>query len=140
MREATGNPSRHRITRGFLHELPAGLPPADLVFDLRRYLSDPAHRPEGDMLDMNGLEPMVRKFVLATPRANRFLERTVPLVHDMAAARFTVLMVGCAGGKHRAPAIGRELGDRLAAAGLRVAVRHLHMHLPRVVRPAELAA
>lgn len=140
MKFTAARPNVLVLTRGFLHQLPAGLPPADLVFDLRRYLSDPAHRPEGDMLDMNGLEPMVRKFVLATPRTNRFLERTVPLVHDMAAARFTVLMVGCAGGKHRAPAIGRELGDRLAAVGLRVAVRHLHMHLPRVVRPSELAA
>lgn len=125
------------ITRGFLHALPVGLLPADLVFDLRRYLSDPAHRPEGDMLDMTGLDPEVRAFVLATPGADEFLEDVVPLVHRMARRRFVVVHVGCAGGKHRAAAIGRELGVLLTAAGLRVAVRHLDVHRPRVIRPAE---
>lgn len=128
------------LTRGFHHRLPAGLPPADVVFDLRRLLTDPAHRPEGDMLDMTGLNPAVRAFVLATPGAELFLENTVPLIHDLAAAAFTAVMVGCAGGKHRAPAIGVELGERLKTRGLAVAVRHLHVHLPRVVRPAELVA
>lgn len=132
------------ITRGFLHTLPAGLLPADLVFDLRRYLSDPAHRPEGDMLDMTGLHPTVRAFVLSTPGALGFLEDAVPLVRSMARRKFTVVMVGCAGGKHRAAAMGEELAVRLRRRGwrfwqrpLRVAVRHLDVHRPRVVRPAE---
>lgn len=125
------------ITRGFLHKLPVGLLPADLTFDLRRHLSDPAHRPQGDMLDMTGLDPAVRAFVLATPGAVEFLEDAVPLVHRMARRRFVVVHVGCAGGKHRAAAVGRELGVLLTAVGLRVAVRHLHVHLPRVIRPAE---
>jgi UPF0042 nucleotide-binding protein len=128
------------VTRGFLHPLPAGLVAADLVFDLRRTLADPAHRPQGDMLDMTGLQPEVRAFVLATPSADQLLQAAVPLVRAMAAANLVVVQVGCAGGKHRAPAIGAELATRLTAEGLAVAVRHLHVHLPRVVRPAELAA
>lgn len=140
MNLAAARPDALILTRGFLHPLPAGLLPADRVFDLRRLVADPAHRPEGDMLDMTGLDPRVRAFVLATSGAEEFLEQTVPLVHRMAVRRFVVLMVGCAGGKHRAPAIGRELADRLTACGLRVAVRHLHVHLPRIVRPTELAA
>lgn len=128
------------LTRGFLHELPAGLLPADVVFDLRRVLSDPAHRPERDMLDKTGLQSEVRDFVLATPGAEELLEYAVPLVVAMAVRKFTVVMVGCAGGKHRAAAIGVELGERLRARGLCVAVRHRHVHLPCVVRPSELAA
>jgi len=128
------------LTRGFLHPLPAGLLPADLVFDLRRFLADPAHRPEGDMLDMTGLHPAVRAFVLSTPGAEQLLEHAVPLVAAMAAVKRVVVMVGCAGGKHRAAAMGAELGVRLRERGLVVAVRHLHVHLPRVVRFTELAA
>jgi RNase adaptor protein for sRNA GlmZ degradation len=133
----TARPHVLIVTRGFLYQLPAGLLPADLTFDLRRYLSDPAHRPEGDMLDMTGLDPAVRAFVLATPGAAEFLEDAVPLVHRMARRRFVVVHVGCAGGKHRASAVGRELGVLLTELGLRVAVRHLHVHRPRIIRPAE---
>lgn len=132
------------VTRGFLHPLPAGLLPADVVFDLRRHLADPAHRPQGDMLDQSGLKSAVRDFVLATPGATRLLEHAVPLLHGMAAVKpvvvLVVVLVGCAGGKHRAPAIGAELAKQLRGLGLVVAVRHLHAHLPRVIRPAELAA
>jgi len=128
------------LTRGFLHRLPDGLAPADVVFDLRRLLADPAHRPEGDMLDLTGLDPAVREFVLATPSAEPLLEYAVELVAEMAAVKPVVVMFGCAGGKHRAAAVGAELGGRLQARGLRVAVRHLHVHLPRVVRQTELAA
>lgn len=128
------------LTRGFLHPLPAGLLPADRIFDLRTLVTDPAHRPQGDMLDLTGLHPDVRDFVLATDGAAELLEYAVPLLQSMAATRPRVVMVGCSGGKHRAPAIGAEVGVRLAERGLRVAIRHLDMHRPRVVRPAELAA
>jgi UPF0042 nucleotide-binding protein len=128
------------LTRGRLHQLPAGLPAVDFDFDLRRLLADPAHRPERDMLDMTGLQPAVRDFVLATPLAVPLLEHAVPLVRTMAATKFVVVSFACAGGKHRAAAMGEELAVRLRADGLVVAVRHLHVHLPRIVRPAELAA
>ncbi len=128
------------LTRGFLHPLPAGLLPADTVFDLRQDLADPAHRPQGDMLDMTGLDEEVRRFVFATRGAEQLLKEAVSRVRAKAAAGFTVAVVGCAGGKHRAPAVGNALSARLTAVGLVVAVRHLHVHLPRVVRPAELAA
>ena len=140
MKLTTTHPNVLILTRGFLHPLPAGLLTADLVFDLRETLSDPAHRPQGDMLDMTGLQREVRDFVLATRGAEDLLEQAVSRVREKTAAGFTVVHVGCAGGKHRAPAIGQELAGRLRAAGLTVAVRHLHVHLPRIVRPAELAA
>lgn len=140
--------TRHRVivlTRGFLHTLPAGTPAADVTLDVRRVLADPAHRPQGDLLDLTGLHPAVRAFVLATPGARRLVRDGVRLVRGTAAVKpVVVVMVGCAGGKHRASALGEELARRLRRRGLRfwrrpleVQVRHLHAELPRVVRPGE---
>lgn len=124
------------ITRGRLHELPAECPEPDIDFDLRRFLSDPAHRPEGDMLDLTGLDEKVRQFVLDTPGARDLIGTAVPLIFMMAKVKHTVVMVGCAGGKHRAAAVGQELAGQLGAFGLRVKVVHLHVDLPRVIRAA----
>lgn len=124
------------ITRGFLHPLPADCPEPDITFDLRRLLSDPAHRPEGDMLDLTGLDETVRRFVLDTPGAKDLIGAAVPLVFMMAQVKKVVVMVGCAGGKHRAAAVGQELADQLRRFGLRVSTVHLHKDLPRVIRAA----
>lgn len=124
------------ITRGHLHDLPADCPPPDVEFDLRRFLRDPAHRPEGDMLDLTGLDEVVRDFVFDTRGARELVGAAVPLLFAMARVKPIVAMVGCAGGKHRAAAVGQELADQLARFGLNVVVRHLHVKLPRVVRAA----
>jgi RNase adaptor protein for sRNA GlmZ degradation len=124
------------ITRGHLHPLPADCPEPDIEFDLRRLLSDPAHRPEGDMLDLTGLDPKVRRFVLDTPGARELLGTAVPMVFMLTKVKHVTVMAGCAGGKHRAVAIGQELADRLTQFGLRVRVVHLHVDLPRMIRAA----
>jgi RNase adaptor protein for sRNA GlmZ degradation len=124
------------VTRGHLHHLPADCPQPDIEFDLRRLLSDPAHRPEGDMLDLTGLDPKVREFVFATQGARELVATAVPLVFMLAQFKHVTVMVGCAGGKHRAAAIGQELADRLERFGLRVKVVHLHKDLPRVIKAA----
>lgn len=124
------------ITRGHLHPLPADCPEPDISFDLRRLLSDPAHRPEGDMLDLTGLDEVVRQFVLNTPGARDLVATAVPLIFSMARFKQVVVMVGCAGGKHRAASVGQEISDQLQHYGLRVNVLHLHKDLPRVVKAA----
>lgn len=124
------------ITRGHLHPLPADCPEPDIEFDLRRLLSDPAHRPEGDMLDKTGLDEKVRQFVLDTPGARDLIGTAVPMIYMLAQIKHVTVMTGCAGGKHRAAAIGQELATQLEAFGLRVKVVHLHMDLPRVIRAA----
>lgn len=124
------------ITRGHLHPLPADCPEPDISFDLRRLLSDPAHRPEGDMLDLTGLDEVVRQFVLDTPGAKDLIGTAVPLIFMMSKVKHVVVMVGCAGGKHRAAAVGQELAVQLEAFGVRVKVVHLHVDLPRVIRAA----
>lgn len=135
------------ITLGHHHPLPAGIPAADFELDLRRTLADPAHRPGGDMLDLTGLDPKVRAFVLDTRGARRLVKQTARLVRGAAAVKPVVVWVGCAGGKHRAAAFGGELAIRLRRRGLRfwarpleVEVRHLHVHLPRVIRASERIA
>lgn len=122
------------ITRGHLHSLPADCPEPDVTLDLRRLLSDPAHRPQGDMLDLTGLDEVVRQFVLDTPGAKELLGTAVPLVFSMAQFKQVTVMVGCAGGKHRAATMGEEMGRQLTVFGLRVRVVHLHVELPRVIR------
>lgn len=124
------------ITRGLLHPLPADTPEPDITFDLRRLLSDPAHRPEGDMLDLTGLDPRVRRFVLDTPGARDLVATAVQMVFMLSQVKPVTVMTGCAGGKHRAVAIGQELAAQLEAFGLRVTVTHLHVDLPRVIRAA----
>jgi UPF0042 nucleotide-binding protein len=147
MKNTNTRPDVLVLTRGFLHPLPAEVAPADITLDLRRTLADPAHRPHGDMLDMTGLQAEVRDFVLATPGAKKTLRQAVRLVRAAAAVKPVVVMLGCAGGKHRAAAMGELLAARLRRRGwqfwaraLRVEVRHLHVHLPRVVRADEFAA
>jgi RNase adaptor protein for sRNA GlmZ degradation len=88
------------------------------------------------MLDLTGLDPRVRRFVLDTPGAAELLGTAVPMVFMLARVKRVVVMVGCAGGKHRAAAIGQELADQLEVFGLRVRVVHLHVDLPRVIRAA----
>lgn len=122
------------LTRGYLHDLPADTPPADIELDLRRLLADPAHRPSGDLLKLTGLHDAVRAFVFATPGATMLASATAQLVLGMATVKpHVVVIAGCAGGKHRAPAVGEKLGAALRMFGLEVEVRHLHAHLDRVI-------
>lgn len=86
------------------------------------------------MLDLTGLDPIVHRFVMDTPGAKELLGTAVPLVFMLAQVKRVVVMVGCAGGKHRAAAVGQEIATQLQAFGLRVKTVHLHVDLPRVIR------
>lgn len=119
---------------GYLHDKPTDLPPADITIDLRRLLADPAHVPDGSMLDLTGLDPAVQAFVFATPGALDVLRHVIGLVQSMDALKPTVADFGCAGGRHRSVALAAALADELDAADYDVSVQHLHVHLPRIIR------
>lgn len=127
--------TRHQITIysfGYLHDTP---PQADATFDLRRLLADPAHVPGGHMLDMRGdRDEEVREFVFATPGATVLLQHVVWTVKRMALLKPVTVAWGCAGGKHRAAAMAWGLADALIDQGCDIRVKHLHAHLPRVIK------
>lgn len=122
------------LSFGYLHSWPQDAPTPDITVDLRRLLADPAHVPNGAMLDMNGLDESIREFVFATPGARALMFNVRRTVADMSAIKPIVVALGCAGGRHRSVVLAAELYVQLAVAGYEVSVKHLHVHLPRVIR------
>lgn len=115
--------------------------PADFTLDLRAVLADPAHVPDGSLLDLDGRDPAVRDFVFATPGATALLDDTVQLAANLLRVKPSVIVAfGCAGGRHRSVALADALGAALTALGHTVVVEHLHVHLPRVIKPAAVTA
>lgn len=130
------------FTHGYLHTLPNWVPTVDVEVDLRDQLFDPAHVPTGELLDMRGdLDVAVRQFVLMTKGAPELLARvTSEVLHELAGwdmeidgDGYLVVLIGCAGGRHRAPSFGVFLTVLLRAAGFGVELHHLHADLPRVI-------
>jgi RNase adapter protein RapZ len=101
------------VTFGFKYGLPLE---ADLVLDVR-FLTNPYWEP--DLKPLSGLEEPVRDFVLAQPRAARFLdlvtellELTAPAYRAEGKQRLRVAL-GCTGGYHRSIALAEALAARL---------------------------
>ncbi|MBP2341082.1 UPF0042 nucleotide-binding protein [Saccharothrix coeruleofusca] len=130
----TPNPIRI-ISFGYLHS-PA--PDAERVEDVRDRFRDPA-RVTG-LLDLTGHDPRVRDAVLTTPGVRDLLDDLAADIAGWPADRPRRVAVGCAGGRHRSVAIAEELAAVLSADGWPVMVEHLHVHLPRVLKPAEAVA
>jgi RNase adaptor protein for sRNA GlmZ degradation len=122
------------LSFGYLHPATPDLAAVDVTLDLRRLLADPAHIPDGDMLDMDGREPAVRNFVFRTPGALDLLDHAFGLTRAVAAVKPITVALGCAGGRHRSVVLAEALHARLLSAGLDVVLRHLHVHLPRVIK------
>ncbi|MFE1198513.1 hypothetical protein ACFW6E_38175 [Streptomyces olivaceoviridis] len=123
------------ISFGYLH-LPTGpdgspVPPAaDRIEDVRDRLRDPASA--RDILDLNGLNPLVQNVVLATPGARELLANLADLP-----AGPRRIAIGCAGGKHRASALTELLARALRDRGRQADVEHLHVHLPHILKAAD---
>jgi hypothetical protein len=129
--------ANHRIliiTGGELHDWSAA-PKADFVLNLSRVLRDPAHVPSGEMLDMRGdLDLEVGVFVMATEGAEDLWSDWVVMTKNAAQRSPLIVHVMCRGGKHRAPAFGRNLQEELGMWGEDAVIHHLHAHLPRVIK------
>jgi UPF0042 nucleotide-binding protein len=102
----------------------------DLLLDVR-FLPNPHWLPE--LRERTGVDPVVSDYVLDSPDAAAFLDKTSDLV-DFLIPRFraegksfVTLGIGCTGGRHRSVAIAEELGRRLADSGAVVSVRHRDM-------------
>ncbi|MFE4578542.1 RapZ C-terminal domain-containing protein [Streptomyces chartreusis] len=125
----------HLISFGYLH-LPTSpdgspVPPAaDRIEDVRDRLRDPAAA--RGILDLDGLNSRVQDVVLATPGARELLANLTDYATLPAGPRR--IAIGCAGGRHRASGLTELLARAFRDRGREVAVQHLHVHLPRVLK------
>jgi UPF0042 nucleotide-binding protein len=112
------------VTFGYKHGLPLDV---DLVFDCR-FLPNP-HWIE-DLRPLTGLDAPVRDYVLAQPGSREFLDELDRLFallvpgYEREGKSYLSVALGCTGGRHRAVAIGEQLGQRFRRLGHRTAVHH----------------
>jgi UPF0042 nucleotide-binding protein len=111
------------VSFGYKYGNPVGM---DLVFDVR-FIPNPFFVPELRSLD--GTDQRVHDYVMGYPEARLFitevyqlLEFLIPLYRREGKSYLSVGL-GCTGGRHRSPALARELQARLAQAGMEVQVR-----------------
>lgn len=100
------------VSFGFLHSAPP--PEAHVVVDLRTHFRDPQVSPE--MRQLTSSNPRVRAHVLNTPGVPELVEAITATALAMAsgpARADVVIAIGCAGGRHRAPTVTREVAERL---------------------------
>jgi UPF0042 nucleotide-binding protein len=116
------------VSFGHLHG-PA--PRADRIEDVRTRLRDPA-RMSQHLLDSDGFDPAVQAIVTSTPGAEALLVNLGAYCLGAGDDELTVA-IGCAGGRHRAPALVELLAKRLTSVGVEVDVDHRDVHLPRVL-------
>ncbi|WP_157255032.1 RapZ C-terminal domain-containing protein [Nonomuraea typhae] len=121
------------ISFGYLHD---AAPVADITIDARRSLRNPHHNPA--MVDLTGLDDVVRQHVLDTPGAPGIIARTANLarglIEDLQPGRQVTVATGCAGGRHRAVALAEAIAQTLREHGLAVDVDHRDVAKP-VVQP-----
>jgi RNase adapter protein RapZ len=111
------------VSFGYKYGAPVGL---DLVLDVR-FIPNPFFIPELKML--TGIDVAVRDYVMSKPESKQFIEEVgrmldflIPLYRREGKSYLTIGL-GCTGGRHRSPALARELRDRLAHSGYEVLVR-----------------
>lgn len=109
---------------GFKYGVPAE---ADLVFDVR-FIRNPFF--EEDLKLLSGLDEPVRDFVLRRPETQSFLANFLPFLGYLVplyrtdGRAYLTIAIGCTGGRHRSPVIGRAVAEALAGGGFRVTVRN----------------
>jgi hypothetical protein len=112
------------VAFGYKHGLPAG---ADWVVDAR-FLDNPYWVEE--LRPQTGLDPAVRRYVLAQPAAGELLdnlERTmaglIPAYRTQGRQELTIAF-GCTGGRHRSVVLATELARRLSGGEVDVATEY----------------
>ena len=111
------------VSFGYKYGAPVGL---DLVLDVR-FIPNPFFIPELKML--TGLDQAVHDYVMSKPESKQFIDEVgrvldflIPL-YQREGKSYLTIGLGCTGGRHRSPALARELRDRLARSGYEVLVR-----------------
>ena len=122
--DSTDNLSVAIMSFGYKHGLPID---ADLVFDVR-FLPNPFWIPE--LRPKSGLSRDVATYVLKHDAAQELLVKIEDVIGTISPGylqegkRQVTIAIGCTGGKHRAPAMGEELGRLLTERGVATTVMH----------------
>lgn len=119
------------LSFGYLH---GPEPEADIVEDLREKLRDPAHVLPEEKRDMTGLDVEIEKFVFSTRGVEVVFGSILDRTLEKAAEAPATVAIGCAGGRHRSVAVANVMTAYLQSLSYEVSVKHLHVHLPRVIR------
>ncbi|MFI0453675.1 ATPase [Actinomadura sp. 6N118] len=122
----------HLHTFGYLHGAP---PPGHITIDLRSHFRDPHISPE--LRHLTAHDEPVRAAVLATPGIPVLTEALTVMVLAYLAgpsAGPVTVAVGCQGGRHRAPTVGAQAAQTLAAGGVPVTLIHRDLERPVVDR------
>lgn len=106
------------ISFGYRHEL---APEADLTFDARRCLYDPAFKSE--MLEKTGLDEEVQSFVFRSPIARRAVAGIIDLIYYVDTIK--VIAIGCNGGRHRSVAMVERIIKHLRLTPIEVEHRDI---------------
>ncbi len=111
------------VSFGYKYGLPVGM---DVVLDVR-FIPNPFFVPE--LRPLTGTDPRVREYVMTQPESQRFIDEVgrlldflIPLYQREGKSYLTVGL-GCTGGRHRSPALARELMKRLESTGFASTVR-----------------
>ncbi|MFD5875683.1 ATPase [Streptomyces sp. NPDC060322] len=120
------------ISFGYLHGPP---PTAHITLDLRHHFRDPHVSPE--LRHMTANDAAVQDAVYATLGITALINAISASIAAFAAgptAGPITVAIGCAGGRHRAPAVAQALGSLLAVNRRPRAVHHRDLHQPVINR------
>ncbi len=88
----------------------------DVVLDVR-FIPNPFFVPE--LRPLTGNDPRVREYVMTQPESQRFVDEVARLLdfliplYRREGKSYLTIGLGCTGGRHRSPALARELTQRL---------------------------
>ncbi len=117
---------------GYLHDQP---PAAHMTVDLRTHFRDPHVSPE--LRHMTAHDQPVRVAVAETPGIGELVAATAEAAQAFLAgpsAGEVAVAIGCAGGRHRAPAVAETVANRLRRHGVPVTVEHRDIDKPVINR------
>jgi len=112
------------VSFGYKYGLPVD---ADLVWDVR-FMPNPNYK--RNLRDKTGRDAAVRRYVLATPQAQRFGKKFFELVADslphyiQEGKSYLTIAIGCTGGRHRSVVMAESLATYLNRRGFKIRVHH----------------
>lgn len=114
-------------TAGELHPAPPIEGRITFTYNLSDLLDDPAHKPGGELIDLDGTHVDVQDFVFMTDGALELFEDIIDTIARQLRRKSVTVLILCRGGKHRSVAFGEALAHHFD-----VTVTHHHKHLDRV--------